>query len=142
MGQAKIKEAAIQLKNMIKMVTPILVGVLLLVALVNTAVPKSFFTKFFTGFTAFDSFIGASMGSIAAGNPITSYIIGGELLKNGTSLVAVVAFILAWVTVGVVQFPAETLMLGKRFAFYRNLISFISAIIISILTVWTLWLIQ
>ena len=45
------------------------------------------------------------------------------------------ALIQTWVTVGLVQLPAEILMLGKRFAITRNILAFISAIIISILTV-------
>ena len=66
---------------------------------------------------------------------MTSYIIGGELLKNGVSLVAVLAFIVSWVTVGTVQLPAESLMLGRKFALLRNGISLIMAIAISVLTV-------
>ena len=66
---------------------------------------------------------------------MTSYVIGGELLKNGVSLVAVMAFIVSWVTVGTVQLPAESLMLGRKFALLRNGISLIMAIAISVLTV-------
>ncbi|GAG00736.1 unnamed protein product, partial [marine sediment metagenome] len=88
-----------------------------------------------------DPLIGAIFGSVSSGNPIISYIIGGELLDQGVSLIAVTAFILAWVTVGIIQLPAESLMLGKRFAITRNILSFITALIISILTVLTLSLI-
>jgi len=87
-----------------------------------------------------DPFVGAVFGSILAGNPINSYIIGGELLRNGVSLFAVTAFIVAWVTVGVIQFPAESMMLGKRFAAVRNLTSFILCIIIAVVTVFSLGL--
>ena len=82
--------------------------------------------------------IGTFIGSIAAGNPVTSYILGGELLKGGISLFAVTALIASWVTVGVVQLPAEVLTLGRRFAIYRNLLCFVSAIGVSFLTVYTL----
>ncbi|MDZ7798972.1 MAG: hypothetical protein U5L76_05250 [Patescibacteria group bacterium] len=141
MTDNKIKKAIQSLVNMTKMVTPIIIGVVLLVGLVNKGIPKSFFASIFTGLAPLDAFIGAIIGSVAAGNPITSYIIGHELLNNSVALVAVVAFIIAWVTVGLVQFPAESLMLGKKFAFWRNLTSFITAIIISLLSVGTLWLI-
>jgi hypothetical protein len=50
----------------------------------------------------------------------------------------VTALIISWVTVGSIQLPAEALMLGKRFAIYRNLLSFVFAIVISVLTVTTL----
>jgi len=134
------KQAAIKTINSFKQTFPILIGVLLFVALIITAIPKSFYTKIFTGNTITDPLIGAIFGSIVAGNPLTSYVIGGELLKQGISLIAITAFILAWVTVGVVQFPAEILMLGKRFALVRNLVSFIMAIIIAALVVFTLGL--
>jgi hypothetical protein len=48
----------------------------------------------------------------------------------------------AWVTVGIVQFPAEAGILGKRFAITRNTLSFILAIGVSIATVTTLMVIQ
>jgi hypothetical protein len=89
----------------------------------------------FTGGIIRDTLIGTVTGSISAGNPITSYIISGELLKGGVSLFAVTAFIVAWVTVGLVQYPAEADILGKRFATLRNCISFILAILVSIATV-------
>ena len=85
-----------------------------------------------------DPFIGALFGGGAAGNPLTSYIIGGELLSRGISLVAVLAFIVSWVTVGTIQLPAESLMLGRRFALLRNAVSFLMAFLIAILTVLTL----
>ncbi|GAG27215.1 unnamed protein product [marine sediment metagenome] len=138
MNTQKLKKAVVGLINNMKMSLPVLVGVLLLVGLVNTSIPKVYFTKIFTGNNLLDPFIGTAFGSVAAGNPLTSYIIGGELLKNGINLAAVVAFILSWVTVGTVQLPAESLMLGKRFALVRNGISFVMAILVALLTVTTL----
>jgi uncharacterized membrane protein YraQ (UPF0718 family) len=134
----KFKNALNQTYNNFKQSIPILLGVILLIAMITTAVPTDIFKKIFSGNFIFDSLIGAAIGSIAAGNPITSYVIGGELLVQGISLIAVTAFILTWVTIGIVQMPAEILMLGKRFAITRNILAFLSAIIISILTVLTL----
>jgi uncharacterized membrane protein YraQ (UPF0718 family) len=137
MTSLKLKKATVGLVNNLKMSLPVLVGVLLLIGLVNTSISKKVFTKIFTGNKLLDPIIGAVFGSIAAGSPLTSYIIGGELLKNGISLIAVVAFILSWVTVGTVQLPAESLMLGKRFALVRNGICFVMAILVALLTVIT-----
>lgn len=113
---------------------PIIIGMVLLVGLINTVIPKSFFLAIFKGNLFLDSFIGSSVGSILAGNPITSYIIGGELLNTGISLIAVTAFIVSWVTVGIVQFPAEAMLLGKKFAVIRNVTAFFLAIFVGILT--------
>ena len=114
---------------------PIITGVVLLVGLLVSAIPKEFYTSVFTKNPIIDSLIGSAIGSILAGTPITSYIIGGELLAQGIGLTAIVAFIVAWVTVGVVQFPAEAFLLGRRFAIARNLVSFVFAIIVAIVTV-------
>ena len=111
---------------------PMILGTLLLVSLASL-IPKSFYITVFQG-TFLDPLIGAIIGSISAGNPITSYIFGGEMIKNGVGLMAVTAFIVSWVTVGTIQLPAESMILGKKFALIRNLLSFISAIIIGVLT--------
>jgi len=130
LGQAVIKAA----KSMYNML-PILGGVILLISLVNAWVPKTLYTSIFSKNPLLDVFIGDVLGSILAGNPITSYILGGELLAQGVTLLAVTAFIVAWVTVGIIQLPAEALILGKRFAITRIIISFGFTIIIAIITV-------
>ena len=138
MNKMKIKKATNGLLNNMKMSLPILTGILLLIGLINAVIPGELLAKVFTGRKWLDPIIGALIGGVATGNPLTSYIIGGELLKNGIGLIAVLAFILSWVTVGTVQLPAESLMLGKSFALARNGISFVMAIAIALLTVGTL----
>jgi len=114
---------------------PILIGVVLLIGLFNAFISKDFLVSIFSGNMALDTFWGACFGSILAGNPINSYVIGGELLKYNISLFAVTALIVTWVTVGLVQLPAEIAALGKRFALLRNGLSFILSIPIAIATV-------
>jgi uncharacterized membrane protein YraQ (UPF0718 family) len=120
---------------------PIVIGMLLLTSLAITLFPQRISAGLFGISDTLDALIGAAVGSIAAGRPLASYLLGGELLKSGVSLIAVTAFIVSWVTVGVVQLPAEVLMLGARFAIYRNVICFFSAIAIAFLCVYTLRLI-
>lgn len=119
-----------------------LLGVILLMGLFRTFITPKMIAAVFSGKMVQDTFIGTLIGSISAGNPITSYIIGGELLNKGVSLFAVAAFIVAWVTVGIVQYPAEMDFLGKRFATLRNILSFILAILVSIVTVTIVKVIQ
>lgn len=111
----------------------ILFIVLLVVAFAQALIPPNSYNKIFSGNIFLDPLIGALLGSISLGNPIVSYVIGDELLKNGVGLVAVTAFIISWVTVGIVQLPAESFFFGKRFAFVRTLTSFIGAILIGII---------
>jgi len=114
---------------------PIILGILLLVSLIFTLIPGTILSNIFTGNRLLDPLIGATIGSFSAGNASTSYIIGGELQQEGVSLLAITAFIVSWVTVGIVQLPAEALILNKKFAVIRNLIAFVSSIIVAILTV-------
>lgn len=135
--RTRVLDATIKTKNALLQALPLLLGVVILVSISIAAIPKEWYGKAFSN-TLLDPVIGALGGSVAAGNPITSYIIGGELLTEGVSLIAVTAFLLAWVTVGLIQLPAESVFLGKRFALLRNVVSFFFAIIIAILTVVTL----
>ena len=120
---------------------PIILGVIMLVSLFLVLIPNSFYASIFTGNKVVDPLMGATIGSISTGNPLISYILGGELLSQGVSLIAVTAFILSWVTVGIIQLPAESLMLGRKFAITRNVTAFISSVIVAVLTVFTLSLI-
>lgn len=129
----KIQQAIKKSEKALLNVSPYILGTILLVSLINTLIPKSVYTTIFTKNNFLDSFIGSAIGSISAGNPAISYIISGELLSQGISLIAVTAFITSWVTVGIIQLPAEIAMLGKKFALLRNLISFILAIIIGLI---------
>ena len=123
-------------------ILPIVVGMLLLTSLAINSFPDQISTGIFGLNDFVDSFLGASFGSVAAGHPLASYVLGGELLATGVSMFAVTALIVSWVTVGIVQLPAEALVLGKRFAIYRNLLCFLFAIAISLLTVYTLLLLE
>ena len=114
---------------------PLILSTILLISLISTLIPQSFYLNVFSNGLFLDSILGSLLGSISAGNPIISYIIGGELLEQGVSLIAVTAFIVAWVTVGIIQFPAEATSLGKRFALIRNLTAFSLAIIAAVVTV-------
>jgi predicted Fe-Mo cluster-binding NifX family protein len=126
--------------NQIKNMLPIMTGVIFLVGLFNAFVSKDSLTPFFSGSMWRDSLCGACIGSLFAGNPINSYIIGGQMLELGVSLVAVTAFICSWVTVGLIQFPTESAALGWKFAFVRNLSCFGLSIAISFVMMFILGL--
>ena len=133
--EESIKNAIRKALKALWKVFPLILGTILLVSLISTIIPKSFYALVFSKNIILDSLIGSVVGSISIGTPITSYIFGGELLNQGISLIAVTSFLVAWVTVGIIQLPAEVAILGKRFAFLRNLTSFIFAILVAVITV-------
>ena len=128
------KESIVRSARMFGKVLPTITGILILISLFNIYVSPSYFKTLFTG-SAFDSVTGAFIGSVVAGNPVTSYLIAGDLLKQGISLIAVTSFIVSWVTVGVIQLPAEIQFLGKRFAIARNISAFVLSLLVAFATV-------
>jgi predicted Fe-Mo cluster-binding NifX family protein len=128
-----LKRSGMQIVNML----PIFVGVVLLIGLLKTFISKDLLSSIFSGNALLDTLFGTGLGSILAGNPLNSYVIGGEMLEQGVSLFAMTAFITAWVIIGLVQLPAEMAALGKKFALIRNALSMVLCIAISILTVLT-----
>jgi uncharacterized membrane protein YraQ (UPF0718 family) len=114
--------------------TPMFLGVIGLVGLFQVLVTPKMLPSLFRGNAIVDTLIGTLAGAIASGNPLVSYLLGGELLGQGISLYAVSAFILSWVTLGFIHLPAEAEVLGFSFTFYRNILAFVFTMIIAVLT--------
>jgi uncharacterized membrane protein YraQ (UPF0718 family) len=123
---------------MLLRILPVIVGMLMLTGLLLKVLPGKEIAAWFGNNALLDALLGAFAGSVAVGHPLSSYILGGELLDQGVSLVAVTAFLVSWVTVGSIQLPAEMLILGRRFALYRNLLCFMASIMVALLSVATL----
>jgi len=117
---------------------PMLLAILGLVGLFQVFVTPRMLAKLFTGDALRDTIVGTLAGAVAVGQALISYILGGELLKEGISLYAVAAFILAWVSLGIVQLPAEAEVLGLRFTIWRNILALIFTPLTAAATVWTL----
>jgi uncharacterized membrane protein YraQ (UPF0718 family) len=113
---------------------PLLLGVIGLVGLFQVLVSTKMLASLFGGNLLMDTLIGTLTGGVSVGNPVVSYLIGGELLDQGISLHAVSAFILSWVTLGFIQLPAEVEVFGGYFTMYRNILAFVFTLIIAVLT--------
>ncbi len=118
--------------------SPLLIGIIGLVGLFQVIVTPEMIGSFFKGNPLVDTIIGTFAGATASGNPVISYLLGGELLGRGISLYAVSAFILSWVTLSFIHLPAESEVFGFGFTFLRNILAFIFTMIIAGLTGYTL----
>lgn len=114
---------------------PVLTGVLLIASLVMGLIPKLIQMGVLGHGMFLDMLCADLIASLSSAQPVVSYIIAGELQKSGIDLYAVTTFIVAWVTVGIIPLPAEAVMLGWRFAIWRNLIAFLLAMPLAWLTV-------
>jgi len=138
----RLKTAAKNILGTLMMVMPMLLSVIGLMGLFKTLVTPEMIQSVFQGSVLSDTLIGTGVGAISVGQPFLSYAIGGELLDEGVSLYAVTAFILSFVTLGLIQLPLEWSLFGTRFTLLRNILSFIFALLISIVTVSILGLMQ
>ncbi len=123
-------------KNFLSLL-PMILGIIGLVGLFKAFITPEMLSSMFVKNVFYDTFIGLLAGAIAVGQSIISYILGGELLKEGVSMYGVSAFMLAWVTLGIVQLPLEASVLGIKFTVLRNILAIIFTFIISVATVWT-----
>lgn len=138
-----IKEAFNKsLKGFLSML-PMLIAILLLLGIFDVYITKDILLSLFISNNFVDTITGTLLGGVLTGNPMISYILGGELTDAGVSLYAVTAFILSWVTIGLVQLPAEVEIFGIRFTFYRTLFTFITTVLVSLSTVLTVnWILS
>ena len=139
-GSADISASLRKTGKMLLRVFPNILAVVLLSGLIMEFVPMNRLSEFMGGGFFSDGLIGAGIGSISIGNPLVSYVLGGELLDQGVSLMAVTALLVSWVTVGSIQLPAEIQTFGSRFALVRNGLSFLFAMIIAFLMLLTMQL--
>lgn len=72
-------------------------------------------------------------GSITTMPTFVAFSIGNTLLSSGAGYSQVVAFISTSTLVGILTFNLESKYVGKRVAFYRNLLAFVFSIFISII---------
>ena len=139
-GSAAISLSLQKTGKMLLRIFPNILAIVLLSGLIMEFVPLNRLSEFLGGGFFADGLVGAGIGSISIGNPLVSYVLGGELLDQGVSLMAVTALLVSWVTVGSIQLPAEIQTFGMRFALLRNGISFLFALIIAFLVLITMQL--
>lgn len=126
-----LKKNLIQLLNVIPQIFLIISTTSLFIVLFD----KTSFLSYLTNNNFLNAIIMDVFGSVMMGNPVTAFILGKSFLDLGLNYFLITVFILAWTTVGVVQFPLESKTFGFKFALIRNLLSFVFAIIIAYLAV-------
>lgn len=130
-----LKAGARQLGNIL----PTFLAVFGMVGLFQVFVPPALIERWMGAASGLQSlFVGASVGSVAAGPPPTAFPIAATLLEGGAWLPAVAAFIVSWVLVGIASLPFEAKLFGWRFAVLRNALSFTAAMGIGLVMGWVL----
>lgn len=117
-------------KSFIKLM-PVLIPLFLFIGILLAVVTPSFISSLLGEESGFLGIIlGLSIGSITFLPPFVAYPLGVELLENGGAYPQVAGFLVTVMSVGLVYYAVESKFFNKKAAIYRNLVSFIGAIIV------------
>lgn len=113
---------------------PLLLAIFALVGLFQEFLPPQMIESVLgKGNRAVSLLVGGLVGAVSIGPPLASYPIAGSLISNGAWPPAVAAFILSWISVGVVTLPFEAKIFSWRFALLRNGLTFFTALLSGLL---------
>lgn len=132
-AKAKATGAARAGAKQLGSILPTFLAVFGLVGLFQVFVPPALIQQWLGESSGLGSlFIGAGVGSIAAGPPPAAFPIASTLLEGGAWPPAIAAFIVSWVLVGTASLPFEAKTFGWKFALLRNGLSFVIAMLIGL----------
>jgi uncharacterized membrane protein YraQ (UPF0718 family) len=121
-------------RNSLVRMLPMLLAIFGLIGLFQEFVPPELVFQYLSADNGYLALLfGSVAGAISIGPPLAAYPLAETLLKSGAWPPAIAAFILSWISVGIVTLPLEGSVFGYRFAFLRNFISFLAAMLSGLL---------
>ncbi|MFO7895768.1 MAG: hypothetical protein R6U84_02405 [Candidatus Cloacimonadales bacterium] len=122
----------IAVKSLLKIV-PSILAIILLIGLIYGLFADKIELLFGeqSGLSGF--FLIAIMGAILHLPSLLAFPLASSFLAEGASYSAVAAFITTLTMIGIVTLPLEIETMGKKFALWRNLLSFVMALIIALI---------
>ncbi len=113
---------------------PLLLAIFGLIGLFQVFLPPELIEEWLGASSGVGSLvIGGLLGAVAIGPPVAAFPLADSLLEAGAWPPAAAAFVVSWISVGIVTLPFEAEVFGLRFAVSRNLIAFIAALLIGLL---------
>ncbi|MFB6290699.1 MAG: permease [Candidatus Bipolaricaulia bacterium] len=120
-------------KFFLKMLPMVLI-IVVIVGLLLGFVPPEGIEKFFGSQSGIlGALIIGGAGAILHIPSLIAFPLAGSLVDSGASITSAAAFITTLTMIGTVYLPVEIKILGKKFALLRNGLSFLVAIVISLL---------
>lgn len=122
-------------KNML----PILLLVIVFIGILLGWIPNAWIQKYLGQSSGFWGVLGAGLiGSVVMMQSFIAFPLASSLLNSGASLSVIATFLTTLTMIGTASLPLQVQLLGKPITIYRNLFSFIFAIIIGLLIGWIL----
>ena len=127
------KALKIAVKKLVK-ILPSFVEMLILVSIILYLVPDRVIVKYLgESSQLFGLMAGLFFGSITFMPGFIAFPLSGILLERGVSYMNIAAFTTTLMLVGIITYPVEKEYLGVKVTIIRNVISFIVAIIITLM---------
>jgi len=112
---------------------PLLLAIFGLIGLYQEFVPTQLIERWMGAEGKFLSLlVGGLVGAISIGPPVAAFPIAGSFINSGAWPPAAAAFIVSWVSVGVITLPVEAHVFGWRFTLWRNALTFVAALCIGL----------
>lgn len=130
----KAKSSVLAAFRILLSILPMLVIILLFIGLLFSFVSEEMLKRFIGDQSGpLGVLLVAVTGSVLHIPAILAFPLSASLLEKGASITVIATFITTLTMIGTVSLPLEIKELGGRFAFLRNGISFVAALIISLL---------
>lgn len=131
-SKTKTFEAMKKSKAMMGNMIGEILAIILLIGIVLTFIPpESIKSVLGSENTTLSTLIAAVAGSVTLIPAFVAFPLVGSFVDVGASIVPAVAFLTTLTMVGVVTYPLESREFGAQFALTRNVLSFISALMIA-----------
>ncbi|MBC8175641.1 MAG: permease [Candidatus Marinimicrobia bacterium] len=115
-------------------IVPTILSIIVIIGLIQGFVSEEMLVKTMGQDAGLESLIITGLlGAIIHIPAIIAYPMSASLLEGGASIQIIAVFITTLTMVGFVTLPLEIRELGKRFAVIRNVLSFVTAILIALL---------
>lgn len=131
--EKSIKALKVAGKSFFKILPMVLIIVVLVGLLLGFVPPKGIETFFGAQSGILGVLIIGGVGAILHIPSLIAFPLAGSLVESGASVTSAAAFITTLTMIGTVYLPVEIKILGRKFALLRNGLSFLVAIIISLL---------
>lgn len=134
-SRAKTKKALKLAGKRLLKIGPMIMLMVILISITLYFLPPEVISKYLGGDNLWLAMITASfVGSIALIPGFIAFPLGGVLRDSSVPYMIIAAFTSSLMMVGIVTLPVERQYLGMRVAILRNIISFIIAIIVALVT--------
>ncbi len=133
-GKDKTKQSLSLAKGMMKNMLSDIVGILLIIGLLVTFIPFDVISERMAGGAnqLFSIVFFAGLGSVTIIPAFVAFPLVGSFMDAGIDVMSSTAFLTTLTMVGFATLKLEVAEFGKKFAFMRNGLSFIFAIIIAL----------